>query len=446
MGGSPAWGGGFAATKHGHPATGASRTSSLAPGSCGQCHVSGEASQKFPKSLWREDDNEVCFTCHRTVNLSGVFPGQDVYQRSNHSTDSRLLWPGPYPPPRWEPGSAGKCVNCHNPHGAQDRAGIIPSLLIAREESLCLTCHDGSPSAKDIARETRKPYSHPALFSFGRHLAGEGGDPTRYSYAGGNRHVECSDCHNPHAVLGDPLPPAAPVASSRNARVGRVSVVNGGAGSMPLYEYRAAFDTSSPVLEYEICFKCHSSWTQQPPGQPDMARLFNTGNASYHPVQGQGKNLFIRPDAFVAGRSASSTVLCSDCHGSDDSSVRGPHGSQYENILRRSYEARSTNRTVTRDELCFACHNFDAYADPSGPLAQASRFNGPASAGGHTLHVGQRNIPCYACHDSHGSPQFPSLIVTGRTPGILSFSADATGGTCLATCHGSKVYQLNYPR
>lgn len=442
----PAWGGSYGDTKHGNPAAMMSRIASQPQGSCGQCHVDGNSAAKYPKGLWRENDNELCFTCHRTANLSGGYPGLEVYEVSDHSTDARFVWPGPNPAPRWEAGAAGKCLNCHNPHGKADRTGLIPSMLVAREEQLCLTCHDGSPSVRDIARELRKPYNHPAMFNQGKHRADENGDPSAFSYRGGNRHAECSDCHNSHAVTSDLLPPTSPTASNRNVRVGRVKVLNGGPGSIPLYDYRSAFDTSAPVLEYEICFKCHSSYTQQPPGQRDLAQAFNTNNASYHPVQGQGKNLFIRADAFVSGRSAAGTIFCSDCHGSDDSNLRGPHGSQFESILVRSYEARSANRLTNRDELCFICHNYDTYVSPSGFSQSASRFNAPAAPNGHAFHVGERNVPCYACHDSHGSPDFPALIVTGRSPGLVSFSVNPAGGTCLQTCHGSRAYQINYPR
>jgi len=438
----------YETSAHGNPATGAARIPGLPAGSCGQCHVDGDAPVKFPKGLWRENDNEICFACHMNEKFAGVYPGRSVYERSNHSTDPRTAWPGPLPPPRREIGAGGKCLNCHTPHGREDQYGPIPGLMLSREESLCLACHDGDPSVRDIAREIRKPYGHPTVRTAGKHGADEGGDPARFSYAGGNRHAECGDCHNAHASSGDPAPPVAPAASNRNARVSRIRVVNGTAGTIPLYEYRPANDISTPALEYEICFKCHSSWTNQPPGEQDLARLFNVNNASYHPVEGQGKNPGIRPDAFVAGKSPFSTIYCGDCHGSDDSNLKGPHGSQFPNLLRKTYEARSLNRITTQEELCFLCHNFETYANSlSSPVQhQASRFNPPASPNGHVFHVGQRNVPCYACHDSHGSPQFPALIVTGRTPGILSFLPGGTGGTCTSTCHTARSYVINYPR
>lgn len=436
-------------TAHNNAVTGPSRSKGIPRGSCGQCHIDKSTPISYPSSLWRENDNELCYTCHQTINASGVYPGSEVYENSDHRTDPRFVWPGPVPPQRRELRAAGKCLNCHTPHGRKDQGGLIPSLLIAREENLCLTCHDGYPSVRDIARDVRKPYSHPVSRYAGKHSADEGGDPARYSYLGGYRHSECSDCHNSHAVVGDPLPPAAPAASNRNARVSRIRVFNGGPGTIPMYEYRSAFDISSPVLEYEICFKCHSSWTQQRPGVQDMARLFNTNNASFHPVEGQGKNPGINPNAFIGGKSAFSTIYCSDCHGSDDSSLRGPHGSQFPNLLRKRYEAHSTSSMTTGDELCFICHNFDTYANPAGLFQQASRFNPPLSPNGHAFHVGQKNVPCYACHDSHGSPGFPALIVTGRNPGIISFSFAATRGQCSATCHSppaARSYQINYPR
>lgn len=441
---SRAWGG----AGHGDPVSGPSRLADVPRGSCGQCHTEKSTDRYFPNSLWRANDNELCFTCHQEISNSGIYPGRQIYENSNHATDPRFVWPGPVPSARRDH-AMGKCLNCHNPHGRKDRLGLIPSLLSAREEELCLTCHDGSPSARNIAADINKPFSHPVRLSVSKHSADEDGDPNRYSYLGGYRHAECSDCHNAHAASGDPLPPRAPNASNRNARISRVRVMNGSAGTRPLYEYRSAFDTSSPVLEYEICFKCHSSWAGQPVGQQDMALLFNTNNASYHPVEGQGRNPGINSASFVAGMNAFSTIYCSDCHGSDAQNVRGPHGSVFPNILRRFYDARSTSRIVAQSELCFLCHNFDTYANSAGLFQQASRFNPPLSPQGHAFHVGQQRIPCYACHDSHGSPQFPALIVTGRNPGLINFGLTVNRGTCLTNCHqspGSRIYIQNYPR
>jgi len=179
-----------------------------------------------------------------------------------------------------------------------------------------------------------------------------------------------------------------------------------------------------------------------------MAIQFNTNNVSFHPLEEQGKDLSINPLSFAGGVTPATILRCSDCHGSDDLGISGPHGSQYPGILKKPYEARSTSRVVGRDELCFSCHNYDTYADAfsSVQLQQASRFNPPAAPGGHVFHVGQKGVPCYACHDSHGSPQFPALIVIGRHPGLLSFTATSNGGSCVSSCHLTQSYVTNYPR
>lgn len=440
--------GAYLETGHGSAQRGVMRNPALPRGSCAHCHVEGKGASRLPKGLWRENDNEICLACHRTEDLLGIYPGWQVYERSVHSTDGRAVWPGPFPPPRREAGAAGKCLNCHNPHGKSDRLGAIPSLLSAREGDLCVACHDGDPSGLDVARDVRKPYAHSPTRNGDRHSVREGGDPARYSYVGGNRHAVCGDCHNSHAVAGDAVPPLPPTASGRLARVGRVRIVNGAAGIVPLYDYRPANDTSVPTLEYEICFKCHSSWTRQPPGELDLAILFNVNNASYHPVEGPGKNPGIDPSAFADGKSASSTLFCSDCHGSDDSSLRGPHGSRFPNLLRRAYDSRSESRVTTPDELCVLCHRFDVYASAIGGLLlqRASRWNPPAAPKGHAFHVGERNVPCFACHDSHGSTRFPALIVLGRLPGLQGFSVNGAGGSCATACHAQRTYAINYPR
>jgi predicted CXXCH cytochrome family protein len=350
-----------------------------------------------------------------------------------------------------EANAANKCVNCHDPHGWADGVGVIPNLLVAREENLCLTCHDGFPAMTDVRSDFQKPFRHPAPEWFDRHRgAGEslpedfGTSPTD------QRHAECEDCHNSHVARADRAGTLAPPAASKTLLgVSRVQVLNGGAGSVPSFVFSPESDTlSAPVAEYQLCFKCHSSWTTQPFGQPDMAVLFNPANPSYHPVEAPGKNPNIASFAFIGGWDSSSMMYCGDCHGSDLEMTRGPHGSIYQHILKRPYTASSFDHTSTPDELCFACHAYDTYADKSSPdlIQSASRWNEPEFDKGHAWHVDGRGVPCYACHDSHGSTTLPHLLVTGRNPGLIDFTETATSGTCTPACHRAKTYTVNYAR
>jgi hypothetical protein len=227
-------------------------------------------------------------------------------------------------------------------------------------------------------------------------------------------------------------------------------VTNGAAGTAPAYRFAAGSDTvSAPRAEYQLCFKCHSSWTTQPTGQTDLALALNPANASYHPVEGPGADRTIDPGAFVLGWSATSLTRCGDCHGSDfPGAAAGPHGSSYRYILRQSYTASSTPRTMASDELCFRCHAYDVYGNPnsSDPTRALSRFNKPGATMGHAEHVGAQQVPCYACHITHGAPSERHLLVTGRAPGILLFTETMSGGSCQATCHVARSYTTNYAR
>lgn len=383
----------------------------------------------------------LCTDCHALADTSPS-PGAHFF-----TSDVRTLWPGAQYgttfPPVTDPGRQGSCANCHQTHGWPDTgapAQDYPSLLVDGEEKLCNTCHDGSPVSLDVRAEIVKTYRHPAGDYSGRHTAGEGGAA---AYGAANRHAECSDCHNPHQAKADASAPVAPAASNRLRRVSGVAVTNGPAGATPSY---SPVDSSS--FEYELCFKCHSSWTTQPAGQTDLAVALNTNNPSYHPVEGVGRNTNIDINAFVNGWTPASVTYCTDCHSSDNAAVRGPHGSSNAHILKKPYAASGARRIMSSGELCFDCHLYDTYSnrDASPTVQGYSRFNRPLTPKGHAFHVDDKEYPCYSCHDTHGSSLWLGLIVTGRNPGITTFVQTATGGTCNPTCHGQKSYTLNYPR
>ena len=422
-------------------------------GACDACHVAHGQEGELPElhALVGPDDNSLCDRCHSTAWSGGSYPGPLVYSRSSHGSDGNAVWPGPVPPTRTEPGAAGKCVNCHDPHGQSDANGEIPSLGLAREESLCLTCHDGSPATSDIASETLRPYRHPTSSLSGLHTGPTESFPTDFGAAPLNRrHAECEDCHNPHLAYHDPSgPPSDSDLSKRNLGVSRLRVQNGGPGAPPAYAFVAAADTLSPALtEYELCFKCHSSWTSQPTGQTDLALVLNPANPSFHPVEAPGRNSSIRLGAFTAGWNPGSTTRCGSCHGSDTGTTEGPHGSNYRYILKQPYTASPFERTMFPEESCFACHSYDVYANASSPglTLENSRFNEPGAGKGHAKHVDEERVPCYSCHATHGSTTLPHLLQKGRSPGIQSVTVTATGGTCTPTCHDTQSYTVNYAR
>jgi predicted CXXCH cytochrome family protein len=391
------------------------------------------------------DVNALCTDCHTLADTTTPAAHLDP--------TTGVLWPGPQYgtlfPPITDTTKRGVCTNCHAPHGWPDAANPgqhYPILLVNQEENLCYACHDGNPVAKNILIQFTKSYRHPTADYSGRHSWSEGANSA--SYGTTNRHAECEDCHNSHVARTDTVAPTAPTASNRIIGVGRVAVTNGAAGTVPTYTYRAASDSTAPVAEYQMCFKCHSSWTTQPAGQSDMAVKFNSNNPSFHPVEARGKNTNINVNSFVNGWTGSRLLYCSDCHTSEDVTVRGPHGSQYRYLLKRPYIASSGSHTTASTEACFDCHSFNTYANSQSTdtVWGYSRFNRPNSDKGHESHIVEERVPCYACHDSHASGTKPHLIVTGRNPGINSYTETTNGGSCSPTCHGTESYTINYAR
>lgn len=408
---------------------------------CMTCHEIHNSASDDGWLLRQARGQQLCAECHALADLGTP--------ASHLNPETGALWPGgaygSQLPADADQSHRGGCSNCHRVHGWPDGLNSTtnyPSLLVEREENLCFTCHDGAPNGKNLRGNFNKTYRHPVSY-IGRHTTTEDGISARYGTS--NRHSECADCHNVHQLSIDAYTPSPPLGSTVLRGVARVSVTNNSSSSVA-YTYRAATD-QTPVKEYEVCFTCHSGWTTRPAGQADYAAKFNSKIASFHPVEAAGKNANINPNAFVNGWKPGQMMTCTDCHTSDDTTIRGPHGSAYQYILKKSAVASSARRStvMASTELCFDCHRYDTYANSSATstVKNYSRFG---SGNGHAYHVGSLRYSCYNCHETHGATSQPFLMVTGRSPGINSYTRTAGGGSCVATCHGSESYSVAYPR
>jgi hypothetical protein len=351
------------------------------------------------------------------------------------------------------------------------------------EEAVCFTCHSGAGPGTDVqsaftsyANTATAFFKHDVAATTGVHNVAEaGGD----DYGAANRHVECEDCHEPHeATRAEASPPARQPEMNWTPGVDPLWTVSGvptGYSWLPQAE-----------REYQVCFKCHSSFTTLPayvpdgwdgtsyvpdglpklapssadqiPDSRDMAQEFNPYNASFHPVAAQGRNQSIAAGAFVDGWSAASLVYCSDCH--SNPSAGAPHGSPLLHLLsgQADYQtAASGTPQYTGGELCFECHDQGDYI-ANGRDSNFRRSN-------RNLHAQHADdATCYLCHDSHGSEQLHLLnldtsVLDGTNTYLLpgydgqpvdsqsfwQISPDSAEKACWLVCHGHDHTGSTYP-
>jgi predicted CXXCH cytochrome family protein len=359
---------------------------------CSSCHgphiVQSQAGKMLSnpdntRQLWLTSVTSFCLACHdsnpptRVTSETVIVPYTITFPKTS----------GPFFP-GWDKfnyvflpagmSTAASCATCHHPHGSEnDRLAAYnnDNTGTSSEEKLCLTCHKsgGAPGAADLQTLLGKTYKHPTDSKSGLHKDTEAADNLGYSSTDSKRHSECTDCHNPHDATAASA--TAPATSGKTRGVGGVR--GDGAAINPI------------INEYELCLKCHSSYTNQPPGQGNKLLEFDTANESYHSVESIGKNSGISASAFVGSWTWDKVVYCTDCHGNDDpDGPKGPHGSNNANILKKPY-------TSTDRGLCFDCHNQTAY---SAPGATGSRWLGHnGGSGGHQQ--------CEDCHETHGNKQ-----------------------------------------
>ena len=386
---------------------------------CSSCHDAHD--NMHGKFLVESNINSaLCLRCHKEkMGWSG----------SSHST-STATWNGsgtnPWthisdPPasphsqsPPYSTVAENACNNCHDTHSAQGNARLLRG---AFDKDNCLDCHNGnvaSPTA-NIASQVSKPYNHNISGNPGNH------QPTE-STLNSDAHVECQDCHNPHAAAaGQPFLGVKGIAQDGVTEVDNIT------------------------YEYELCNRCHSSTSVIPSATPrnlgdnNVMNDFNPSNISHHAVLAPGNNP--SPRGLIAPLSASSQIKCSDCHASDGSgAAKGPHGSIYPRILKANYNLNvSTNlpnhsdaTLATEFALCAQCHDMTTVNSIHSTMK-----------GGHFLAY----TTCNSCHDPHGysggDPLYNSHLInmstiatgpTRRDGYFLQQNGDGTG-VCAFECH-----------
>lgn len=368
--------------------------------------------------------SELCLLCHQN---SG-------WNTASHKT-SAATWNGsgnnPWPHTDFSTVSENGCENCHNPHNANGGPRLTNYY---REEDNCLNCHNGSVAATDIQSDFNKQWKHNGSPTTNIHQPNE-------SIPVQTQHVECVDCHNPHAANY-----SAAVAPDAKGVIGQVAGVNSDGNAV------------NPVqFEYELCYKCHADSPDKPGTniprdivQTNTRLEFDANSISFHPVESAGPNNNV--PSLVTPYTESSIIYCSDCHASNNSSAGGPHGSDYPHLLKYNYEtADNTPESYQAYELCYQCHDYNSIVNNN-----SNEFYNKV----HNKHIQDEDTPCVACHDAHGISSSQGNATNNThlinfNVAIVSQSTGASGrlefvdegnfrGSCYLNCHGKNHNPKSY--
>ena len=399
--------------------------------------ASGDGQLKDPSAIGMlvqlENGKVQCISCHDPHNdTNGKFlvatkefstlclecHDRTFWSSSSHSASSAQAINGATPWQHIESPyltvAQNACENCHDPHNSLGNPRLLKA---ATDENNCLDCHNANVASTNIETEFLKTYSHNVLGYNGIH------DPTE-STLSSTLHVECQDCHNPHAVNS-----SAASAPNANGFLAGVRGIDTGGNAVTTISY-----------EYELCYRCHADSPAKPSSpttrlvDENNVRLeFDLGNPSHHAVEGAGANNNV--PSLYNGYTTSSVIYCTDCHASNDAgSPAGPHGSSYPQILKYQYEtADNTAESANNYALCYSCH-------------QRSSILADVSFKEHDVHVRGDDIPCNACHDPHGVQgnttnnthliNFDLNIVSPNGAFLRFVDTGDRSGYCQLNCHG----------
>jgi predicted CXXCH cytochrome family protein len=380
------------------------------------------------------------------------------------------------------------CARCHRDHTGKN-GNLLPNA--PAQSNLCFGCHNGSGSNKNIAShysDANVPANNATTSSFYSHAATT---PSTHSAAHDdefrgvlNRHNECSDCHNAHSVDGTLATSTTSGwrVSGALKNISGVGVTNGAAGAIPTFAWK-----SSITYEYELCLKCHSSYTtllsytKESYKKWNKGQEFNPNNPSTHPIEGAGKNTTAAMTANLAGTSpyklwtfsTSGVMRCVHCHGDYRLATPAsppaagarlaPHANPSRGNLMNNYRDRvlkSSGQAYAAADfaLCLQCHAEAPFRDTSGNTRSDTNFRyhglhvskipnkGNGGTDIDTAGAGQGNAICAECHfrihgqgpNARGNSTGSRLVnfalnVVNNSNGQLAWNG--TTRSCNLQCH-----------
>ncbi len=314
--------------------------------------------------------------------------------------------------------TTNKCASCHVPHQAQDsslmRGTISTSLPV--QAATCLVCHNGSiPTAANVSEGANDSFA----------LASGHALDTSTSATGLTN--SCSSCHQPHSTATkNPMIPAATINGKSVRSTGNVWCL-------------ACHDNSNSW--YGAGYPSPSSPTRDALGYPILGTW--VGQSAYEGARNAHRLVpetnHTAGSGHVISRGAGDCLYCHAAH----------RGSNTYDGLVGTYRP-TTSATLASDKAqgdyaaaCFSCHGG---VTPSGFATAPADIKGFVTSGGtasgHSivtsgglLPVGAP-LPCYECHNPHGSTRDNDSMLSDVLGGSLTTtgSASSVRQFCF-TCH-----------
>ena len=445
--------------------------------------------QKNPPSLsgtFDKDSDINCLACHKKEGWADSVHASETVATHTYSSDEITKRQIPSTTQVWE----AACNACHDPHSVNNARHLMRQSIVsgATDHDIDKTCYECHGTAGTSVLDV--PTSVKDIESLGGHSAFDfnnnkddhqilNGDFEESQASLQERHVTCTDCHNPHrnarnsshdltglssqATHDHTSTPSSPHSNRASGSL------RGAFGVEPIYgtdvfadPYSTASDiTYTPLKgiapatdvvekEYQVCLKCHSNYgisnsdftaklarNSAMEFQPSLDTRGNNHN-SWHPVIGGAASTLaggavVDSTNFVApfdNGIGTQTMYCSDCHASDSNpNVKGPHGSAIPGQLIANWDANTGSNTP--NDLCFQCHKFEQYADPTTSVTLDSNFGGGSFNNLHVEHAkkgdmdantaGVQEYTCSLCHtrSAHGWKNKAMLVDTNVADPVL---------------------------
>lgn len=295
------------------------------------------------------------------------------------------------------PVAVGDCTTCHAAH-ASDHEG----LLLQAQPKLCIECHEDAGEALTERKHVHAPVKE-----------------------------ACTTCHDPHA------------SSVAHFLTGEPNAICSDCHSDVVEAAQEAAVKHSPVTTNETCMGCHDVHGSDQAGMLKTAEKSLCLGCHDQPiVQGDRQigNIAEALSGDVQVHGPLQDGQCAVCHA-------GIHGADRTALLGKAFPPGFyVSFAESAYELCFDCHDVEAFAEPQTDEATAFR-NGTQNL--HYVHVHrEKGRSCRVCHDPHSSVRGKLItegVPFGRWRIPIQFQGSASGGSCQPGCHRAYRYDREAP-